>query len=216
MLNKYARDYCSQFGEDGIIEEIFRRLNITGGWTVEFGAMDGAQLSNTYHLIDSTPNFSGIYIEGDPRWCSELHRICYRYTERMFPVCEYITVTGEHSLQSILKRFPIPADFELLSIDVDGADYQIWSEFWEYSPKITLIEVNSSFLPNIEYINGSGDMGGTSFLSMLKLGRSKGYTLVCHTGNMIFVRNDLVDGLGMDKLLLANPSRMFNDFWIQK
>jgi len=216
MLNKFAKNYQSQFGEDGIIEEIFKRLGITGGWLVEFGAMDGGQLSNTFHLVESNNNFSVVFIECDPKWCDALHITCKRYPDRMFPICKCVEPTGKYSLDSILANgVLIPKDFELLSIDVDGKDYQIWEKFVEYSPKVVIIEVNSSFLPNVEYINGYGEMGGTSFLSMLKLGKRKGYTLICHTGNMIFVRDDLVDRVRLDKELLDNPNRMFNDFWIQ-
>lgn len=46
---------------------------------------------------------------------------------------------------------------------------------------------------------------------MLELGRAKGYTLVTHTGNMIFVRDDLVNTLGMDT---SNPDGMFCTRWI--
>jgi len=211
-LNSFAKNYQSQFGEDGIIEEIFKRLGITKGWTVEFGAMDGGRLSNTYHLIEQNDRFRGVFIEGDSVWFDELNHICSRYPKRMIPVCKYVQLAGADSLQSILSETLIPKEFELLSIDVDGWDYHIWSNFQWYTPKIVIIEVNSSFLPDVEYISSNG----TSFLGMLRLGVSKGYILVCHTGNMFFVRNDLVEKLGMDRELLDNPSMMFNDFWIQK
>ena len=214
-LNSFAKNYQSQFGEDGIIEEIFKRLGITKGWTVEFGAMDGGRLSNTYHLIEQNDRFRGVFIEGDSVWFDELNHICSRYPKRMIPVCKYVQPTGVDSLQYILSDIVIPKEFELLSIDVDGMDYQIWAGFKDYSPKVVIIEINSSFLPDVYYINGFGGTSGTSFRSMLELGKSKGYTLVCHTGNMFFVRNNLVEKLDMDRELLDNPSMMFNDFWIQ-
>ena len=31
----------SQSGEDGIVEEVLKRLNISSGWVCEFGAIDG-------------------------------------------------------------------------------------------------------------------------------------------------------------------------------
>ena len=35
----------------------------------------------------------------------------------------------------------------------------------------------------------------TSFPPTLVLGKSKGYTLLCDTGNMIFIRNDLFEAI---------------------
>jgi len=40
-LNRYARKVHTQSGEDGIIEEIFKRLNVQEGFCVEFGLMMG-------------------------------------------------------------------------------------------------------------------------------------------------------------------------------
>ena len=43
-LNNYKYNKYSQNGEDGLIEEIFRRLDILdyeNFWVVEFGAWDG-------------------------------------------------------------------------------------------------------------------------------------------------------------------------------
>ena len=44
---------------------------------------------------------------------------------------------------------------------------------------------------------------------MLKLGREKGYTLICMTGNQIFVRNDLTKGLNLSREELENPNQLF-------
>ena len=49
----------SQGGEDGILEEIFRRIPVSANqtakrrWCVEFGAWDGVHLSNTRQLLKS-------------------------------------------------------------------------------------------------------------------------------------------------------------------
>jgi len=60
-MNKYAFNVYSQFGEDGIIEEIFNRLKIKKGFCVEFGACDGILLSNTRHLWEK--GWAGVMIE---------------------------------------------------------------------------------------------------------------------------------------------------------
>jgi len=47
-LSSYQNNIYSQFGEDGIIEEILNRINRKAelsGWCVESGAWDGIYLS---------------------------------------------------------------------------------------------------------------------------------------------------------------------------
>lgn len=39
-----------------------------------------------------------------------------------------------------LKQTDIPNDFELLSIDIDSYDYQVWKSLKVYKPKIVIIE----------------------------------------------------------------------------
>ena len=53
-LKKYKYNTYSQNGEDGILEEVFKRLGLdefNKFWVVEFGAWDGKHLSNTFNLI---------------------------------------------------------------------------------------------------------------------------------------------------------------------
>ena len=53
-LEIYRNDVFSQNGEDGIISELLRRLELNGNLEiVEFGACDGIYLSNTFNLISS-------------------------------------------------------------------------------------------------------------------------------------------------------------------
>ena len=67
-LSKFRFNIYSQNGEDGIIEELIKRLNIdktnNQKWCVEFGAWDGMHLSNTFNLV--TKGWKAVYIEGDP------------------------------------------------------------------------------------------------------------------------------------------------------
>jgi len=66
-LNSFYKNIFSQFGEDGIIEEILNRLGRNSDkLCCEFGAWDGSHLSNVYNLI-LNKNFKGILIEADPK-----------------------------------------------------------------------------------------------------------------------------------------------------
>ena len=98
---------------------------------------------------------------------------------------------GEDILDNILSITPIPKDCDILSIDIDSSDYQVWRSVEKYNPKIVIIEINSSVSPLVEDCIHGKEHETTSFLPMLRLGEEKGYTLICHTGNLIFIRNDL-------------------------
>jgi hypothetical protein len=50
-LSAYRKNIYSQSGEDGVLEEILRRLEIRTGSFVEFGAWDGKHYSNNFHLL---------------------------------------------------------------------------------------------------------------------------------------------------------------------
>ena len=194
-LKNFVFNRYSQHGEDGIIEEIFRKLNIKNGLLVEFGAWDGKYLSNTYNIVKNNKKFKAIYIEGDKKRCGDLKSLSNKLNGRITPICAFVSPQGENSLDNILKKTSAPKDFELLSIDVDGMDYYIWENFKEYNPKIVIIEINCS-LPSSESKqthDPSKNNFGSSFAVTLELGNKKGYSLVHHKGNMFFIRNDLLN-----------------------
>ena len=52
MFINFKKNIYSQNGEDGILEEILKKLNIKkNGWCCEFGAWDGKHGSNTFNLV---------------------------------------------------------------------------------------------------------------------------------------------------------------------
>ena len=186
-MRKYAKNVYSQNGEDGILEEILKRLGIERGCACEFGAADGKFMSNTFHLLEQ--GWYGMYIEPDKELYEKLLENVKNYTV----MCYNRKVTDDLDVFlnfGIYKKDGIKLPYDVLSIDVDGEDYHIWNKS-NKKPPVVIIEVNSSIPPPQEQIHGEGKQG-TSFTSMLKLGNEKGYDLVCHTGNMIFVRHDLI------------------------
>lgn len=198
--NLNPRKHASQGGEDGIIEEICRRIEVERGWFVEFGAWDGVRYSNTFALVQR--GWHGVYIEGDKEKAEELTRNMIEYP-KVISLCRYVAAEREDRLDTILAETPVPRDFDVLSIDVDGNDYWIWKSVIDYRPKIVVIEYNPNFGPHesktIPYDPGhrwDGTMFyGASAAALNKLAGDKGYTLVAHTRklNLFFVRRDLAD-----------------------
>ena len=90
----------------------------------------------------------------------------------------------ENSLDNILSQTSLPEDYDLLSIDIDSYDLAILNSY-EGKPKIIVIEINSTLRPGILQWHNGVKFIGNSFSSTLSVAKDKGYTLVCHTGNMI-------------------------------
>ena len=188
-IAKRARNVYSQCGEDGMIEAIFERIGHRNRWCVEFGAWDGKHLSNTHHLI-ANEQWSGILIEGSAEKFPALEET---YRDNPHAHCRQGIVyptKGEGSLESFLATVSIPADFDLLSVDIDGNDYHVWNSLTEYRPRVVVIEFNHSIPNDVAFIQDADITvcQGSSLLAMIELGKRKGYELACaHRWNSIFV-----------------------------
>jgi hypothetical protein len=204
---KYSKNYLTQFGDDGIIEQIISELDINNDnkICVEFGAWDGVYLSNVYNLWRNK-NFKAILIEGDLNKVNDLNRIKNDNIE-VHGVFVSTTSGDENSLDSILdrSRFNIDNDnFVLLSIDVDGLDYNIWESVSKYKPLLVVIEIAGGWSVDTEYVGI-----GASLKSLNILSKIKGYTLICATGNSYFIRNDK-----LKYLQNYNENLTINDYYL--
>jgi hypothetical protein len=109
----------------------------------------------------------------------------------------------KENIQNLFRKAGVPAEFDLLSIDIDRNDYYVWEAIREFRPRAVVIEYNAIFPPSVDWVieydaNAVWDRTsrfGASLAALERLGRTKGYSLVgCNlTGvNAFFVRNDLV------------------------
>lgn len=133
---------------------------------------------------------------------------------RIKSLCHFISAEGENRLDAILADTPVPREFDLLSIDVDGNDYWLWKSLTDYRPKIVVIEYNANFRPDesktIPYDAGHNwdetMFYGVSAAALNKLAGEKDYMLVAYTRklNLFFVHRDLASGrfepLGVEKV----------------
>ena len=214
-LINYRANRHSQNGEDGVLNEIFTRLGLMRkpGRAVEFGAWDGMHLSNTFDLVERF-GWSAVYIEGDSKRFEDLLRTAQRYPN-ILPVRAMISA-NETPTSSTLDTILEQCDFtniDLLSIDIDSSDLEIWAST-SCNSKVVVIEINSSIEPGLVRWHNPPKLTGNSFSATLSVARRKGYSLVCHTGNMVLVRDDLVSQLKLDPLDLDFPERLFLSSWI--
>lgn len=209
-----SNNIYSQNGEDGVIKELFARLNVKNGWFCEFGAWDGKYGSNCYALLKNS-GWNGVMIEGDPVRFKALQKTASKHNNKLYIHNKYVLHESTvDTLDQILSETPIPKNFELLSIDIDSYDYNVWKSLNNYRPICVIIEIDSSTPPGEEYVfDKSGRL--TSFTSMIKLGYEKGYTPICHTGNLFFIANEYIDLLNISEKFIKEPNLLFDDSWIK-
>jgi hypothetical protein len=190
-LNEFARNVNSQGGEDGIVAKALSLLPDLSYWCVEFGAWDGKHLSNTFSLVESK-GYSVVLIEGDTAKYRELSAN-YPHKDRAVFVNAFVGWSEHDGLDQILRSYPIPQSFDLLSVDVDGNDYHVWGAVKSFQPKLVLIEFNTSMVNGVEFVQpaDAGCNQGASPASLVKLGSEKGYELIAVTKyNLLFVRRE--------------------------
>lgn len=188
-LVKYAYDISSQSGEDGIIKKIFEVINPDHFYCVELGGWDGKYLSNCYNLIQNI-GWSGCFIEANEGKFAELIKT-HGANQKVKCINKFVDFCGSNSLDSILLSIGAPKKIDLLSIDVDGIDFFIWESLQIYTPNVIVIEFNPTVPNDIVFVQPKNNSinQGCSLLSLILLGKSKGYELVCCTGwNAFFVK----------------------------
>ncbi len=187
-LDKFAKNVTSQYGENGIIEKALEIMGDNNKWCVEFGSWDGKKCSNTYNLI-SEKGYSAVLIEGSSKRFKDLQKT-FEENKDVILLNAFVGFEKENSLDVLLKPTPIPVNFDVFSIDIDGNDYHTWNAVKDYKPKIVVIEFNPTISPEVEFVQPADFKitQGSSLLSINKLAKSKGYELVAATTtNAIFV-----------------------------
>lgn len=197
-LSGYEKNVTSQFGEDGVVEEILSRIGVENAFCVEFGAWDGKHFSNTWQLWHDK-GWGAVLIEGNPDRVAQLKESLASFP-KVVPYCAYVGLEGENTLDAILRKAGAPQVIDVMSIDIDGNDYHVFESLNAFSPRVVLIEYNPTIPPHIDLVAAPGNYFGSSALSICKLAKTKNYSLVaCTTTNLIFVRNADFDKLAFDE-----------------
>lgn len=192
-LTVFKNNKYSQRGHDGIIEKIMTELNIKSGFFIEFGGWDGIHLSNCRNLYEN--GWSGCFIEADKQKYEELSKnyegssiICLN--KYVFPTA----IEGD-TIDALHKQYMNNIDVDLLSIDIDGRDYEIF-ENMNLKPKIIIIEGGFLFHPclrtKIPYDEAKNNIQQPLFV-LCELAKKKGYAPIVFNQDTFLLRNDLYD-----------------------
>lgn len=187
-LLDFGDNVYSQYSEDGVIGKVLSIIPEQDRWCVEFGAWDGIYLSNVRNLIE-TDHYSAVLIEAAEEKAAQLKKN-YAEKDRVITLNKEVGFSEDDGLDSILEVLPIPHNFDFLSIDVDGNDYHIWKAISKYHPKVVCVEFNPTIPTEVRFVQKADKTisQGASLLSLVELGRDKGYELIAVTAcNAIFV-----------------------------
>lgn len=196
-IQKERRIHYSQNGEDGVLEYVLSKLD-TNKWAVEFGAWDGKYLSNTFHFIEKH-GYNAVLIEGDGAKMTDLVKNTQQFGEKVKCINAFVEPSGNNTLDNILSTTPIPVDFDLLSIDIDGLDYYIWESLVKYQPKVVIIEINIKIKPGKKILHDRNEkayawgVSGSSIDAITELAHRKGYVLIANVAcNAIYVKKEFL------------------------
>ena len=135
-LTAFEKKINSQNGEDGIIQEIFRRIGTTDRFFVEVGVADGVECNTAFLL---SQGWRGAWIDGRGLFRSVVEKRA-DLRGRLNGVQAFVT---RENISELLKQAQAPTEFDLLSIDIDQNTYYAGEGLKEFRPRVVVIEYNS-------------------------------------------------------------------------
>lgn len=188
----------SQWGDDGIIQYLIRKVNIDSKLFVEFGVENYTEANTRFLLMHN--NWSGLVMDGSEDNVSFIKKdnVSWRYDLKS--KCAFVTA---ENINSLLLEEGLSGNIGLLHIDIDGNDYWVWKNLTAVDADIVIVEYNSSFGPSESYVipyqkefirtkaHYSNLYFGASLSAFCDLGNSLGYAFVgCNSAgnNAYFVK----------------------------
>ena len=208
-----ARVY-SQNGEDGILAWLLDRVGVASRTVVEFGIEDGSECNAANLLL--TFGWTGALLDADAASAAAATSF---YAGRADVQVVHRALEPDN-VDEVLPAL-VPAEIDLLSLDIDGNDYWVWEALTAVRPRVVAIEYNATFGPErsvtVPYRRGfdryaehlSGFYHGASLAALAKLGTAKGYVLVgCDSrgANAFFVDREAAAAVALAEL---SPAEAF-------
>lgn len=218
-LMQYGFKAYSQCDEDGILQEIFRRIGDGRRTFVEIGCGDGLE-NNTHYLL--LTGWRGAWIDGDARSIDR--------ARRALAGCDPAILSMHHARVEPTNVDALVAeamaalgiggdDLDLLSLDIDGNDHHVLAALTAARPRVIVTEYNAKFPPPVEIVMrhdpahrwDRSDHFGASLAAFCRLLWGRGYVLVAcgiSGANAFFVRHDQLRDIREESIeRLYQPAR---------
>ncbi len=184
-----GRKIYAQSDEDGIINEIFRRIGSTSRIAIEFGCGKGIE-NNTHALL--LDGWRGLWVDGDPRNIRKI-RQSLKQNARGAPLLLSESFVTKDNISGICQdaiaylQVAPNTGVDLLSVDLDGNDLHLLEKVLHISPRVICCEYNAAIGPEIrtsvsydpEHQWKSDDYMGASLSAFCDLLEQAGYVLIC-------------------------------------
>jgi hypothetical protein len=212
----------SQWGEDGLIQYLIRRVPVPNKIFVEFGVENYLEANTRFLVLND--RWSGLVMDASAENIEFIRRDPISWASHLNSVSAFIT---RENINDLLQSNNICGDIGLLSVDIDGNDYWVWEAIDCISPRIVICEYNALFGPVARVTTPydpaftrrkahfSGVFYGTSIAALEALGRLKGYILVGGNSagnNVFFVRDDVAGALKPVRAAEAYRRPRFREF----
>ena len=197
-LIPYGFKVYSQSDEDGIINEIFKRIGTTNKRFLEFG-VNSTNNNTTFLLLNG---WTGGWLEASN---SQVIRIKKKYEVllKKNKLRIYKKKITAENINKVIKSINFKGVIDLLSIDIDGNEVYLLNKLSQIKPRVIIVEYNSKFPPPFKktikyspsFIWKYDDYSGSSLQLLTDNLNKKNYILVgCNISgiNAFFVKKELV------------------------
>jgi len=133
----------SQFGEDGIIQYLISRVSIEHDTFIEFGVEDYRE-SNTRFLL-CNDNWRGLILDAGQTHIAFVRSNPLGWRHSIEARSVFVTTDN---INDTLAAAGFTGDVGLLSVDIDGNDYWVLDAIEVISPRVLIVEYNSTFGPD--------------------------------------------------------------------
>ncbi|WP_254639965.1 hypothetical protein [Chitinophaga sp. GbtcB8] len=195
----------SQTGDDGIIQYLISKAEISDNTFVEFGVENYIESNTRFLLVND--NWSGLVIDGSEKHINFIKTDDIYYQHDLTTLCAFIT---SENINELISSSGLSGEIGLLSIDIDGNDYWIWKAINVVNPTIVIVEYNSvlgseraitvPYKPDFIRTKAhySNLYFGTSLKALCLLAEEKGYAFVGSNSvgtNAYFVKKERLGSL---------------------
>ena len=188
----------SQSDEDGILNEIFKRIGTTNKKFLEFGV--NSTNNNTTSLLLNA--WTGVWLEASNSKVKKIKKKYEAFLKKKKLKIYKKKITAEN-INSVIKSVHLKGRIDLLSIDIDENELYLLNKLSQIKPRVIIVEYNSKFPPPIKktikysprFIWKYDDYSGSSLQSLTDNLNKKKYVLVgCNISGMnaFFIKKELI------------------------